>query len=229
MGRRSSNRCSHAMQRYSYAAIAPGSIPLREDVSERERRVRPWKGSNVLSRPILISVSGPSRRSLGGRAIPISVSTSAARSLSGPGDRFRYRSHQADSTTTPTFPASSELPRPRRAGAIGHVATIPRASDRHLAADARHPRDGQPRAHGPNSAACRRRNGFRARDRAPAPEQPGAEPRRAPPRGSICSGRSSRTHRTVSPTSSCSASRARPKARDRPQPQPDSRAARFSS
>jgi hypothetical protein len=62
IGRRSSNRCSHAMQRYSYAAIARGRIPLRKDVSERERRVRPWRGSNVLSRAILISISTPLRR-----------------------------------------------------------------------------------------------------------------------------------------------------------------------
>jgi transcriptional regulator with XRE-family HTH domain len=61
------------------------------------------------------------------------------------------------------------------------------------------------------------------------PNIPAPNPTELHAKGSICSGRSSRTRRTASPTSSCSGSRARWKASDNPQPQPDSRAARFSS
>jgi hypothetical protein len=76
IGRRSSNRCSHAMQRYSYAAIARGRIP--------------------------------------------------------PGRTCRSAS-----------------------AGFGRGSTI----DRHVAADARHPRDGQPHPRAANPHACGRRDG----------------------------------------------------------------------
>ena len=180
-------------------------IPWETDVSERGRRFRPWRGLNFSSRPISISVSTLSVRSLHGpRPHPLPLGAGylilVVRELSGLSQRALAHAIGTSQPTLATLETGNRVPTNPNAPACGRC-------DRARARD-------RPSPHQHPGAEPHR---------APRPRVRSARDAQAEPAGRPC--RLRRAPGTESARRAPLTTAGLPAAT----PQPDSRAARFSS